>query len=101
MACSFTELVCVGDLVMIADATKIKSQYKLGTVDSVTTSSDSRVRSAVVRYFNRKGVSESWKPERVVRSVQRLTLILPVEEQDSAVDVLFTDNVHAVQVCQV
>ena len=93
--------VCVGDLVMIADASKIKSQYKLGTVDSVTTSSDGRVRSAVVRYFNRKGVNESWKPERIVRSVQRLTLILPVEEQDSAVDVLLTDNDHAVQVCQV
>ena len=87
----------VGDLVMIADTSKIKSKYKLGVVDEVKVSTDGCVRSAVVRYYIQRGGSAKWTPEKVTRSVQRLTLILPVEEQDTSVMVKDSDN-HA-QVC--
>lgn len=84
----------VGDLVMIADSSKIKSKYKLGIVDVANVSNDGCVRSVVVRYYNKKGLSEDWTPELVKRSVQRLTLILPVEEQDLPLMVKDTDVVQ-------
>ena len=87
----------IGDLVMIADLSKIKSKYKLAIVDEVKVSTDGCVRSAVVRYYIQRGGSEKWTPEKVTRSVQRLILILPVEEQDTPVMVKDLDT-HA-QVC--
>ena len=71
----------VGDLVMIADSGKIKGKYKLGIVVATTVSNDGLVRSGTVQYFVRRGVAETWSAERVTRSVQRLVLILSVEEQ--------------------
>ena len=76
--------LCVGDLVLICEPSKLKAKYKLGIVDSVVLSSDNIVRSAVVRYVllqkNSKG-DVNTRIIRVSRSVQRLVLILPVEEQ--------------------
>ena len=63
-------------------------------MDVVNVSKDGCVRSAVVRYYNKKGLSEDWAPEKVTRSVQGLTLILPVEEQDSSLMVKDTDVVQ-------
>ena len=71
----------VGDLVMIADSGKVKGKYKLGIVVATTVSNDGLVRSGTVQYFVRRGVAETWSAERVTRSVQRLVLILSVEEQ--------------------
>ena len=84
---------------MIADSSKIKSKYKLGIIDVVNTSKDNQVRSAVVRYYNKKGLSGDLSPEKVTRSVQRLTLILPVEEQDSPLRVNEAEEVVQVTAC--
>ena len=82
---------------MIADSGKIRGKYKLGIVVATNVSGDGFVRSATIQYFNRKDVSMKWTPEQVVRSVQRLSLILPVEEQEG--DLMVKDgNVH-MQVC--
>ena len=76
----------IGDLVRICEPSKLKAKYKLGIVDAVTISSDGNVRSAIVRYVllqkNSKG-DDTVRVIRVSRSVQRLVLILPVEEQDT------------------
>ena len=75
--------LCTGDLVMICEDSKIKAKYKLGIVDAVKVSTDGVVRSATVRYCiirkNNKGV-EHVTHMQVKRSIQRLALILPVEE---------------------
>ena len=68
---------------MIADASKIKAKYKLGVIDSVKVSKDEFVRSVVVRYVLVQ--NNRIQNILVTRSVQRLILILPVEEQDSPV----------------
>ena len=74
----------VGDLVLICEPSKLKAKYKLGVIDSVTTSQDGVVRSAVVRYVllqKKNGDDYSTRIVRVTRSIQRLILILPIEEQ--------------------
>ena len=83
-----------GDVVMIAEPSKLKSKYKLAIVDDVKVSRDNLVRSAVVRYNNIQNVNNKLhaRPVRVTRSVQRLVLILPVEEQSSPLDVMDDDD---------
>ena len=85
--------VHVGDLVMIGESSPIKAKYKLGVVDAVHPSEDGVVRSATVRYVllqkNNAG-RDVVKNITVKRSVQRLALILPVEEQVTPLEV--TDN---------
>ena len=88
----------VGDLVMIADSGKIKGKYKLGIVVATTVSNDGLVRSGTVQYFVRGGLTETWRAERVNRSVQRLVLILSVKEQT---DELMVKEEHShVLVCK-
>ena len=91
--------ICDGDLVMIADSGKIKGKYKLGVVVATNVSSDGLVRSATVQYFVRRGVAETWSAERVIRSVQRLVLMLSVEEQ--AGELMVKDELAHIQVCKV
>ena len=91
--------ICDGDLVMIADSGKIKGKYKLGIVVATNVSSEGLVRSATVQYFVRRGVAETWSAERVTRSVQRLVLILSVEEQ--AGELMVKDEHAHIQVCKV
>ena len=81
----------VGDLVMIADSSKIKGKYQLGIIVATKTSKDGLVRSATVRYYIRGDAAEKWTAKQVERSVQRLSLILPVEEQDSPLMVKDSD----------
>ena len=88
----------VGDLVMIADSGKIKSKYKLGVVVATTVSGDGLVRSATVQYFIKRGIAETWSAEQVVRSIQRLVLILSVEEQTG--DLMVKDGHVHMQVCK-
>ena len=74
----------IGDVVLIAEATSIKSKYRLGVVDEVKVSKYSNVRSATIRYV----VISDKANVRVVRvqhSVQRFCLIFPVQEQSSSV----------------
>ena len=89
----------IGDLVMIADSGKIKGKYKLGLVVATTVSNDGLVRSGTVQYFVRRGVAEKWTVECVTRSVQRLVLILSVEEQTD--ELMVKDELSDVQVCKV
>ena len=91
--------VRVGDLVLICEPSKLKSKYKLGVIDSVVTSRDEVVRSAIVRYVlvNRDPKGElQTRTVYVSRSIQRLVMVLPVEEQSSSL--MVTDDDITVQV---
>ena len=90
--------VKVGDLVMIADSGRIKGKYKLGIVLTVNASSDGLVRSVSVQYFVKRGNGEALTAQQVVRSVQRLVMVLPVEEQSENLQV--QEDVAQVQVCK-
>ena len=78
----------VCDLVLICESTKLKSKYRLAVVDEVKADANGVVRSGTLRYCN---VEKNPHGEdkvtmmRVVRSVQRLVLIMPVEEMSAAV----------------
>ena len=88
----------VNDVVMICEPTKVKAKYRLAIVDDIKTSNDGCVRSATVRYSSLR-TSPRGKDVvqviRVKRSVQRLCLILPVEEQHA--DVQVNDHEHFVE----
>ena len=88
----------LNDVVMICEPTKIKAKYRLAIVDDVKISKDGCVRSATLRYSSirtsPKG-KEIVQVIRVKRSVQRLCLILPVEEQSA--DVQVNEHEHFVQ----
>ena len=80
----------VGDLVMICESTKIKVKYRLGIVDARKVSDDGCVRSVTIRYTLVQPTATANDNVRVIyvkRSVQRLCLILPVEEQSAGVEV--------------
>ena len=82
--------VRVGDVVLICDNSKIKSKYKMGVIETVFESKDGYVRSVVVKYvLVQKSSTGDGKVTtiRVKRSIQRLVMILPVEEQESPVEV--------------
>ena len=72
--------LCVGDLVMLCDPSPIKARYRLAIVEAVNVSKDNCVRSASVRYAKVDG--DRCRRITVQRSIQRLVLIMPVEEQD-------------------
>ena len=82
--------LCVGDLVMICEDSKVKSKYKMGVVEAVKESSDGVVRSGTVKYCN---IQHNPRGDdvvsivRVSRSAQRLALIMPVEEMSAPVAV--------------
>ena len=82
-----TRNLCVGDLVMICESTQIKAKYKLGLIETVNTSADGCVRSATIKYTNISGDGRV-SYVRVQRSVQRLVLILPVEEHQTSLQVV-------------
>ena len=88
----------IGDLVMIADSSKIKGKHKLGIVVATKVSDDGLVRSVTVRYFVRKDDPGPWSAEQVEQSVQRLSLILPVEEQEASL--MVKDDELKAQVCK-
>ena len=91
----------VGDLVMIVSSSPIKAHYKLGVVDVVHPSNDGFVRSVTIRYVllqkNPRG-EDKVKNIHVKRSVQRLSLILPVEEQSSQLQVIDNESCCIVKV---
>ena len=81
-----------GDVVLLHEKTEIKGKYQIGIVESVKEGKDSLVRSCTIRYTipNPKdpiNIYSGGKKITVTRSVQRLTLLLPVEEQSGPLDV--------------
>ena len=89
---------CIGDLVMICESSKIKLKYKMGLVEEVREDNNGIVRSATVLYVNvetNPGGEDIVSKVRVKRPIQRLVLIMPVEEMSAPVVV--KDQGHAVQ----
>ena len=85
-----------GDVVLVHDRSPIKGRYILGIVESVKMGTDGQVRSCNIGYTisNKKDAVDKYSGGRrisVSRSVQRLTLLLPIEEQNENLDVV--DNV--------
>ena len=81
-----------GDIVLIHDKGPIKGKYLLGRIDAVDKSRDDLVRSVKVSYVvpNAKDKSKEYTGGRritVSRSIQRLTLLLPIESQDTPLQV--------------
>ena len=72
---SGTREVRKGDVVMIKDANAIRGQWKMGIVASTSTGSDGRIRNVSVKY------KIGSKFTYVDRGVQKLVVVLPVEEQ--------------------
>ena len=73
-----------GDVVLIANKTLLKGDYRLGITQEVRSSKDGKVRSALVKYKNYKAGERNHEytaGEEVVvsRSVHPLALLLPVE----------------------
>ena len=77
---------------LVHDKSPLKGEYKLGRVESVKMSQDGLVRSGVITYRipNKDSFNEytGGKLVRINRSVQRLSLILAVEEQPGQLDVV-------------
>ena len=77
--------VQVGDIVLVADSNILRGDYRLARVTAVTRSKDGLVRRATVSYKNfRSGESvreyRGAKDTQVDRSVQSLSLIVPVSD---------------------
>ena len=82
-------------MLLLTEPSKLKTKYKLGIVDDTKVSHDGLVRSAVIRYNNIVQTSNNnlrATPVCVTRSVQRLVLVLPVEEQSSRLMVKEDDH---------
>ena len=77
---------------MVHDKSEIKGKYILGRVEEVRPGDDGLVRSCQVSYtlpnaHDSVNAYSGGKKISVSRSVQRLTLLLPVEEQPSSLTV--------------
>ena len=73
----------IGDIVLVQDANAIRGHWKIAEVCEIIPSSDSKVRDVKIRYNNPSGgVSyKGCKYTVVARSVHRLVLLIPIEEQ--------------------
>ena len=97
-------LTC-GDVVLIHDKSPVKGTYILGVVEAVNVGDDGLVRSCSVGYTvgSKKDSVEKYTGGRrivVSRSVQRLTLVLPVEEQTRSLQVVNNDVIKATKVVE-
>ena len=76
----------VGDVVLVADSNSLRGNYHLARVVKVHPSKDGKVRSVTLAYKNYR-VGESVKEYRgaqdtlIVRSIQKLVLLVPVEDR--------------------
>ena len=82
----------IGDVVLIHDKSDIKGRYLKGLVDSVCLGKNQRVRSCSVIYMlprSKDSVGQYSGGIRIVisKSVQRLSLLVPVEEQLEKIEV--------------
>ena len=83
----------INDVVLIHDASDFKGKYRLGIVETVNLGRDDRVRSCAVGYTLPRvkdplGQYTGGRRILVTRSVQRLSLLLPVEEQSNKLEVV-------------
>ena len=81
-----------GDIVLVHDKSMFKRKYTLAVVESVKMSQDGLVRSCIVIYKipSSKDKIDQYTGSKVIRlsrSVQKLTLLLSVEEQDQKMSV--------------
>ena len=87
-----------GDIVLVHASSPIKGKYIMGVVEDVNTSKDKLVRSCSVGYRvpdpkdppNKYDKKHCGRWVSVKRSIQRLSLLLPVEEQKG--DLTVEDN---------
>ena len=82
----------VGDIVLVHDKTPLKGKYLLAIVEAVSPGMDGLVRSCKVGYGIPKETGDITKYVgrrwvTITRSVQRLSLLLAVEEQDKPLTV--------------
>ena len=82
----------VGDVVLVHDKGPIKGKYVLGIVEAAEESNDHLVRSVKVGYMvpnGRDKLAEYTGGRRIVisRSIQKLTLLLPIEDQDTMLQI--------------
>lgn len=75
--------VVPGDIVLLQDSNAIVGKWKLAQIAEATPSQDGKVRNVIVRYKNPKpGVKYEGVPDMLIRrSVHKLVVLLPVEEQ--------------------
>ena len=69
---------------MISEATKVKAKYRLGVFDETKLSKDGHGRCVTARYVLVSD-KDNVRVVRLQRSVQRLSLNLPVEEKSGSV----------------
>ena len=77
----------VGDVVLISDSSALKGEYRLGIVRNVFPSADGLVRKVSLAYKNFKVGEKVYEYEGlpdvlITRSVQRLSLLVPVSNPD-------------------
>ena len=81
----------VGDIVLVHNSSKLRNKYKLAILTEVHVSQDGLVRSCTVGFRQSRSPTKNMKYRSVwqslQRSVQRLTLLLPVEEQEESLEV--------------
>ena len=82
----------VGDVVLIHESSPVKGSYVLGKVEAVKSSKDELIRSCIVGYRipnsrDPLGKYSGGRKVSVSRSVQRLTLLLPIEDQNGEVTI--------------
>ena len=82
----------VGDIVLVHDTTSFKGRYRIAKVEQVKVSADGIVRSCSVVYRipNTKDHPHQYSGGKIVklsRSVQRLTLLLAKEDQETELQV--------------
>ena len=72
-----------GDVVLVQDSDLIRGNWKLAQVETAEPGRDGKVRDVVVRYkiSNSNPTCKAGKDRLINRSVHRLVLLLPVEEQ--------------------
>ena len=81
-----------GDIVLVHDKTSFKGKYRIAKVTEVKVSTDGMVRSCLVVYRipNAKDLPHQYSGGKLVtlsRSVQRLTLLLAKEDQETELEV--------------
>ena len=79
-------------MVLIHDSSTIKGKYVMGIVEETLMGKEGRVRSCSVAYtlLGENDSVRNVKRRRIVvkRSIQRLTLLLAKEDQDSELEVI-------------
>lgn len=73
-----------GDVVAVADSNALKGRYYIGQVSEVHPSKDGLIRKVTIRYKTYKqgektNVYRGAKDTKIIRSVQRLALLVPVD----------------------